>query len=369
MMNWRLIFMVAVMLSVVVFVVPAYANAITGGFIPTGGSTGAGYDNGNFYGYAFQLPTTIINNNPYGGNTGNYSLLNAIAIEHGVVTVVVWFYQPPNGQGALLGFQDAPIPDDPNNNSPFLYVGTNNSLFGGDWLYYAPPPEVITNSLPVGWHMAVIEEYAASSGKFYLRLYLDGKYVGTADLFYPSESILPQLFGSTPNGGYPTYPFGYIGTAYADWPGGNGGYFFYNGTIAVVAFYDALLPSGVISQMWGSSQVMSNGVSIYLPMQNLVVAYVLSPSFFNAGTGTLSPYYANNAALSQLGITNPDLVLVTSGESLKSSIWANYLITVRTTVSTSSTSLFSSAMLFIIVIVVVIIVVLIILLVTMRRKT
>ena len=114
---------------------------------------------------------------------------------------------------------------------------------------------------------------------------------------------------------------------------------------------------------------MSSGVSIYLPMQNLVVAYVLSPSFFNASTGTLSSYYANNAALSQLGISNPDLVLVTSGEGLKSSIWANYLITVRTTVSTSSTSLFSSAMLFIIVIVVVIIVVLIILLVTMRRKT
>ena len=118
--------------------------------------------------------------------------------------------------------------------------------------------------------------------------------------------------------------------------------------------------------MWHYSTITSNGIDVYLPTEGLIVVYVLSPSYFNANTGALKPYYVNQTALQELGISNPNLLLVAYGENLKSSIWANYLITVRITVSTS---LFSSAMLFIIVIVVVIIVVLIILLVTMRRKT
>ncbi|WP_054856558.1 hypothetical protein [Vulcanisaeta sp. JCM 16159] len=331
-MNLKVIFIIAVILSAIALAVSTYANTVTGGFTPTGGPTGVSYDNGNFYGYAFQLPTTVINDNPYGGNTGNYTLINAIAIKYGVVTAVVWFYQPPNGQGGLLSDQNSPMPSTPYDNTPWLYVGTNNSLLGGDWLYYYPPPEVITNALPVGWHMAVIEEYA-SSGHFYLTLYLDGKYVGTADLFYPSSSILPQLFGSTPNfpaNGIDTYPFGFIGVAYADWPAGNGRYFFYNGTIAIVAFYNVLLPDSVINQMWKNSQVMSNGISIYLPMQDLMVAYVFSPSFFNVNTGALTPYYVNNTALHELGIANPDLMLVTSGANLQSNMWAGYSITVNT---------------------------------------
>ena len=311
-------------------VTPVNTKAVTGGFIPTGGPTGPNYNNGNYYGYAFELPTTIIQSNPYGGNTGNFTLLNAIAIKYGVLTAVVWFYQPPNGQGSLLGIQDSPMSNTPNNNAPLLYIGTNGSIFAGDWLYYYPPPQVTTKKLLTGWHMVVIEEYANGSGKFYLNLYLDGNYIGTADLFYPSGGFLPQLFGAAPNGGIGTYPFGYIGTAYDNWPDGNGKYFFYNGTLAIVAFYNALLPSNVVSQMWDESQITSNGISVYLPTQNLAVAYVLSPSFLNPANDTLSPYYVNNTIMSELGITNPDLVLVSSGGNLHNNIWANYTIAVKT---------------------------------------
>ncbi len=301
---------------------------LTGGFIPTGGPTGPGYDNNNTYGYAFMMPTTVVSSNPWGGNTGNFSLLNAIAIRYGVLTTVVWFYYPPNGMGTLVGFQDSPINSSAPNNTPFIYVGTNGSLFAGDWLYYAPPPQVVSNELSTGWHMVVVEEYA-SGGKFYLNLYLDGKYIGTADLFYPSQTILPQLFGAAPNGGPGTYPFGYIGTCENNWPAGNGKDFFFNGTIAVVALYDELLPASTIAQMWAESQVTSAGISAYLPRGGLVVVYVMSPSLFSPTSGQLRPYYANATALGQLGISNPDLLLVSYGQGLRNGIWASYGISVK----------------------------------------
>lgn len=291
-----------------------------------------GYDNGNYYGYAFELPTTIVSSNPFGGNTGNYSLLNAIAIKYGVLTAVVWFYQPLGGQGTLLGTANSPLFNTPSNAEDLLYVGTNGSLIAADWLYYYPPPAVVTNKLPTGWHMAVVEEYAAGSGKFYLNLYLDGKYIGTADLFYSSASFLPALFGSTPNSAPPfvdTYPFGYLGSGYNPWPAANDQNFFYNGTIAVVALYNALLPSNVITQMWDNSQITGNGINVYLPKQNLTVVYVLSPQYFSSSGYTLAPYYVNSTIMNELGISNPDLTLVSYGENLGSNIWANYTIEVE----------------------------------------
>ena len=330
------ILVIALVLSIAILIPSIYANTVIGGFVPTGGPTGAGYDDGNLYGYAFQLPTTIISSNPYGGNTGNFSLLNAIAIKYGIVTAVVWFYQPSNGQGGLLEVQNAPITGHPTNNVPWLYVGTNGSLFAGDWLYYYPPPQVITGKLPVGWHMAVVEEYASSS-KYYLNLYLDGKYIGTADLFYTSSYFLPGLFGATPNfGGLNTYPFAYIGGGFTDWPAGKLANFFYNGTIAIVAFYNSLLSGTTIAEMRHYSMITSNGISVYLPTEGLIVAYVLSPSFFNANTGTLRPYYVNQTALRELGISNPNLLLVAYGENLKSSIWADYSITINTSIAAQS---------------------------------
>ncbi len=74
--------------------------------------------------------------------------------------------------------------------------------------------------------MAVIEEWAAStSGPYYTALYLDGNYIGQS-----STSNQPQLFllGNS-------YPYNYVGSGYSNgWPAGNGGWFFFNGYIALV---------------------------------------------------------------------------------------------------------------------------------------
>ena len=82
------------------YITTSSSPGFTGGFIPTGGPTGSGYDN-NTYGSAFEMPTTVVSSNPWGGYTGNFSLLNAIAIRYAVVTIVMWFYYPQNGMGTL----------------------------------------------------------------------------------------------------------------------------------------------------------------------------------------------------------------------------------------------------------------------------
>jgi hypothetical protein len=190
----------------------------------------------------WQLPQCNINNNPYGGSTGTYGLLNCIAIQNGAISAVVWFYLPPGGQGALLSFQNNQYPNSPSYYTPWLYVGTNGYLYAGD---YAGGIWQVSTPISPGWHMAVIEEWAAStSGPYYVSLYLDGALVGST-----SSTNLPQLFGS---GG--PYPYNDIGTGFTGtWPATNGTWFFFNGAIAYIALYNRLLgPSEVVSIYQGN---------------------------------------------------------------------------------------------------------------------
>jgi hypothetical protein len=137
-----------------------------------------GNGSGNKYIF-WQLPQCNISSNPYGGATGTHGLLNCIAIQNGAISVVVWFYLPPGGQGVLLSLQSSPYP-----NSylgcwvPWLYVGTNSILYVSEWIGY---PWQISTPTPIspGWHMVVVEEWAASTrGPYYVALYLDGQFIG-----------------------------------------------------------------------------------------------------------------------------------------------------------------------------------------------
>ncbi len=38
-------------------------------------------------------------------------------------SVVVWFYEPPGGQGVLLSFQTSPYPTTPYDSENWLYIG------------------------------------------------------------------------------------------------------------------------------------------------------------------------------------------------------------------------------------------------------
>jgi len=207
--------------------------------------------------YAWQLPQCSISSNPYsgGGNTGatgTYGLFNCIAIQNGAISAVVWFYLPPGGEGAMLGFSNALYPNGATAFTPWLYVGTNSYLYAGDW--NGGHWQVSTPISP-GWHMAVIEEWATStSGPYYIALYLDGNYIGQG-----SSSNLPQLFGYVSN-----YPYNTIGGGYGyTWPNIPSHWFFFNGTIAYVALYNRVLTTSDVLAIYQGVRITSGLVAEY----------------------------------------------------------------------------------------------------------
>jgi hypothetical protein len=206
-----------------------------------------GNGSGNKY-ILWQLSQCNISSNPYGGVTGTYGLFNCIAIQNGAVSAVVWFYIPPGGQGVILSFNNCLYPAFCSAYVPWLYVGTNGYLYAGD---YAGGHWQVSTPISPGWHMAVIEEWAAStSGPYYVALYLDGNYIGQS-----STNNLPALFGN-----YSNYQYNDIGTGFtSDWLVTNGTWFFFNGAIAYIALYNQVLsPSEVVSIYQGNR--VTNGL-------------------------------------------------------------------------------------------------------------
>jgi len=297
---------------------PIYGQtSALGGIVPTSGSNSP-----NNYGIAFQLPIAYVTNNPYGGGTGRTNLMSAIAITYGGMSAVVWFYQPENGVGVLLGFQNTNMPNPPFGYTPLLYVGLNGNLFAGD--FDGAFLQVSTPITP-GWHMAVVEEYIGKDNYTYVSLYLDGKYVGTVN-----ASVPPQLYNDIDIGNHQVdFPYGYVGGSYTagGWPQTNGEYFFYSGTIAIVAFYDVVLTNTIIKQMWEESHVTMNGINAYLPTQNTVAIYLFSPNYFSFSHWELAPYYVNNTVMGQLGVINSELTPLFYG--VQNITWGNFNIMVN----------------------------------------
>jgi len=237
----------------------------------------------NSQGYLAQLPQCSL---------GKYSLLNCVAINYGAISAVVWFYEPSSGQGVLLSFQNAQYTSYAGCRNPWLYIGTNGYLYAEDW-----HGVFILVSTPIspGWHMAVVEEYY-SSGTYYIVLYLDGKYIGQT-----STNNLPQLFGY-----YGPFPYGDIGTGHsAGWPNTNGGWFFFNGTIAYVALYNTVLNQTQVQQLYQS------GFPNTLFSNNLVISYILDPIYYNNNSYYFIPYYVNTQLMSQMGINNYNATSIT----------------------------------------------------------
>jgi hypothetical protein len=257
----------------------------------------------NSQGYLAQLPQCNITSNPYGGSTGMTGLLNCIAINFGAISAVVWFYEPSNGQGILLSFQNAQYPNDPNNLTPWLYVGTNGYLYAGDWagFYW----QISTSSaISPGWHMAVVEEYY-SRGTHYIALYLDGRFVGQVS----ETRSTPQLFLS--------FPYDDIGTGFVGiWPAGNGNWFFFNGTIAYIALYNTVLNQTQVQQLYQSGLDFPNT----LFSNNLVAAYILTPAYYNNNSyyfaSYYSTYYFNAQLINLMGINNYHAISITPNGSI-----------------------------------------------------
>jgi hypothetical protein len=253
----------------------------------------------NTQGYLAQLPQCSITNNPYGGATGTFGLFNCVAIKYGAITAVVWFYEPQGGQGALLSYHNPQYPSAASTNILWLYVGTNGYLYAGDWI---GAPLQVSTPISSGWHMAVIEEWAEStSGPFYLAFYLDGQFIGQK-----STTNVPRLFGSN------WYPYNAIGTGYSAriWVNTNGNWFFFNGTIAYVAVYNTVLSQSQVQQLY------SAGFPNTLFSNNLVVAYVLIPEYYNGGGYYFTPYYTNTQIMSQMGISNAYATSITPSGSV-----------------------------------------------------
>jgi hypothetical protein len=243
-------------------------------------------------GYLAQLPQCTINSNPYGGATGTTGLFSCTAIEYGAISAVVWFYEPSGGRGVLLSFQSVQYTNSPNGFTPWLYVGTNGYLYGGD---YSGSFVQISTPISPGWHIAVIEEYY-SSGTYYVVLYLDGQYIGQSP-----TSNLPQLF----HGGT-AFQYADIGTGWTtSWPATPSGWFFFNGTIAYVALYNTILNQTQVQQLYQS------GFPNTLFSNNLVISYILDPTYYNNNSYYFIPYYVNTQLMNQMGINNYNATSIT----------------------------------------------------------
>ena len=253
--------------------------------------------------YAWQLPQCSISSNPYGGATGTYGLFNCIAIQNGAISAVVWFYLPPGGQGILLGIIGVQYPSTFfASASPLLYVGTNGSLYSADWKgsgWNVSTP----NALTPGWHMAVYEEWAAStSGPYYLALYLDGYFVTQS-----SSTSLPQLFGL--NGPFPYNDIGtaevgggYPGTPYSGTS--NYGWWFFNGNIAYVALYNRVLTTSDVLAIYQGIRITSGLVAEYIGNNYNVstgVWYDSSGNNYNASTVVAGQYPPRGCTLWPVG--------------------------------------------------------------------
>jgi len=264
----------------------------------------------NDEGYFIQTPSCFISNNPYTGGgyhgyTGTANLFSCVAVTYGAVSAVVWFYEPPRGMGVILSFYVS-FPSSSSflpYGSPWLNINTGGSIVAEDKSGSAV--NIFGPKLSPGWHMAVVEEWANStSGPYYIALYLDGQYIGTASF----GNAVPYLFGT-----YGIPPFGYLGNGFttANWPfySGVNGWFFFNGTIAYVAVYNTVLNSSQVQQLYHA------GFPNTLFSNNLVVAYLLTNTTYYVYDGVshfyIKPYYANPIILNQLGISNASLITIT----------------------------------------------------------
>lgn len=204
--------------------------------------------------FYIQLSQCSISSNPYpNGVTGPYGLFSCIAIQYGATTAAVWFYLPPNGQGTILSLQNFQYPSSPTGRDPWIYIGTNGILYFGD---YAAGFWQVYTSISPGWHLVVGSEWASStSGPFYIQLWLDGNNIGQK-----SATNTPQLFG------YSTYyPYSDVGTGYAasGWPGGNGGWFWFNGPIVFIALYNTVLTQTQVQQLVSATMFSSSVPVLY----------------------------------------------------------------------------------------------------------
>jgi len=195
----------------------------------------------------WQLPQCIIN--------GQYNnLLNCIAIQNNAISVVVWFYLPPNGTGALLSFQQYPYLTGPGGYDSLIYVGTDGYLHAYDSFANGVLGNISAPISP-GWHMAVVEEYHISSTNTWcIAFYVDGSFIGRS-----CQTNAPtQIFE---NG---AFPYGYIGVGYTHGlPGGGSGWSFFNGVFAYIALYSRVLGNSDVMSIYQGNRVTNGLVAEY----------------------------------------------------------------------------------------------------------
>jgi len=205
--------------------------------------------------YAWYMPQCTISSNPYGGTTGLFGLVSCIAFQYGAVSVVVWFYVPPNGQGAIIG-NDGYLYPNSNNYVPAIYIDSIGSLRFGEW---STGSGVQTFSTPIrpGWHMAVWAEGNISSTGAIVYGYLDGNLIGSIQL----NGITYTVGGTSPP---PSY--WYIGVGYGGgWPSyPTSGWAFFNGTIAYVALYNRVLTTSDVLAIYQGVRITSGLVAEYI---------------------------------------------------------------------------------------------------------
>jgi hypothetical protein len=254
---------------------------------------GANYRQYYEFGYYLQPTQQCSLYDPYTSSKVTTALPGCVAIAYGAVSIVMWFYQPPNGWGPLIGV--------PNPADPIIYIW-NGYLRGGYEFYglwYINVP------VSTGWHMLVIEEwYNQTTGDVNSTVYLDGQLVYTA-----SPSPGSSVFFSGTN--YGTYYFG------AGFRGYGNLFVLYNGSIAWIAVYNTVLSQSQVQQL------LQVGFPNSLFSNNLVVAYLLSNNTYYYVTDGIShnyikPYYANPNLLSNAGLPSNATLSI-----LMPSSWSN----------------------------------------------
>jgi hypothetical protein len=183
------------------------------------------------------------------------------------ISVDAWF--STTAGGVILGQQDVAAPATPSGHMPAIYVGADGYLYAELFWKGAAAP-ISTSPVKVNngaFHLVAVTYDGATE-----TLYLDGAAIASSTQF-------------TQMGYAPSYQY-QIGTGFTTgWPGGNGGYFYFQGLIDEVEIFNRALSQSEIQAIFtAASAGKCKNQGPVARCQNITVAACMANASINDGS-------------------------------------------------------------------------------------
>ena len=238
----------------------------------TGGAASAtarkpGVDNGTYSGVALASQGVLAGTADTGAafspdSSSRVVLPPKLASPTMSLAVELWFRTTSGG--VLMSYADQPFGTAPTEWAPMLYVGQDGHLRGGFWVPTPTGQRQIQSTEPVNdgqWHHVVLSGAIDTQ-----TLYVDGK----AQLVSPGSSEISTVRGLIDHDRLQHLVLGTGNTK--NWPSGNNGDYYFNGSIDEVALYQHPLGATAAAQHYAARSAVVQLTKITLPQDDRVAA-------------------------------------------------------------------------------------------------